>query len=434
MSFALLLALLLAVVGFSAQDDAKLQECLRFEARRFMRPKEVQLRGSMVPPVLYTFPGSGNTWTRQLIEYSTGIYTGSVYNDGSLKKDLPGEMTCDKTVSVIKAHPTTHPFKKMIKGTIHSDGKKCMKKNIRAWTHAIFVVRNPWRAIWSEYQRMWSDSHIGHVRKSEFDVASWRRAAAHLAHFYKAMLTDDYPTAESFLGKGNVTWVKYEDLLSNETRIATLRLILGLTNLEIPVLGGGKPVIPAGTRLSVGTKGNMALHIEPNAAEFAAIASANSERAEKRIKLETQRLECAFMLSSKGRVHRAEVQGVNRVTPEYAYEKVKDIICPMWAVFGEAAEQQFGYTLWNTAAPGYAPTTCPKDVKPIADEPRGFKVKQKPRRKFPATGTKEAAAKPGGISPVTGIEEAGVKPKPKLKPKPRPKPKPPPLIPASQGG
>eukprot|EP01032_Pedospumella_encystans_P025405 gene25405-28717_t len=62
------------------------------------------------PPMLYTFPGAGNTWCRLLIEYSTGIYTGSVYNDKSLLQSLPGEFTCNWQVSAIKVHPHTHPF------------------------------------------------------------------------------------------------------------------------------------------------------------------------------------------------------------------------------------------------------------------------------------------------------------------------------------
>ena len=33
---------------------------------------------------LTSFPGSGNTWTRHLIQQASGIYTGSVYGDGSL--------------------------------------------------------------------------------------------------------------------------------------------------------------------------------------------------------------------------------------------------------------------------------------------------------------------------------------------------------------
>ncbi|RYH28432.1 hypothetical protein EON65_12145, partial [archaeon] len=56
-----------------------------------------------LPPMFYTFPGSGNTWGRLLIEYSTGVYTGSVYNDASLLPPLPGEFTCNWQVSVVKA-------------------------------------------------------------------------------------------------------------------------------------------------------------------------------------------------------------------------------------------------------------------------------------------------------------------------------------------
>eukprot|EP01041_Mallomonas_annulata_P010398 gene10398-21683_t len=42
-----------------------------------------------VPPMLYTFPGSGNTWCRLLVERATGILTGSVYNDADLVSTLP---------------------------------------------------------------------------------------------------------------------------------------------------------------------------------------------------------------------------------------------------------------------------------------------------------------------------------------------------------
>ena len=33
---------------------------------------------------LMSFPCSGNTWTRYLLEGATGAFTGSVYSDGSL--------------------------------------------------------------------------------------------------------------------------------------------------------------------------------------------------------------------------------------------------------------------------------------------------------------------------------------------------------------
>lgn len=40
---------------------------------------------------LISFPGSGNTWLRHLLEQATGIYTGSIYCDRSLKAMFPGE-------------------------------------------------------------------------------------------------------------------------------------------------------------------------------------------------------------------------------------------------------------------------------------------------------------------------------------------------------
>ena len=36
--------------------------------------------------MLASFPGSGNTWVRLLLEDASGFYTGSVYADGSLGK------------------------------------------------------------------------------------------------------------------------------------------------------------------------------------------------------------------------------------------------------------------------------------------------------------------------------------------------------------
>jgi hypothetical protein len=59
---------------------------------------------------LASYPGSGNTWTRAIIEQGTRIWTGSVFNDLQLKKDgFFGESRNNAqdafpTVSVIKTH------------------------------------------------------------------------------------------------------------------------------------------------------------------------------------------------------------------------------------------------------------------------------------------------------------------------------------------
>ena len=57
--------------GIVAVSEAKSRCERRFSHRRFYNENEQRN-----PPVLYTFPGAGNTWCRLLIEYATGIYTG----------------------------------------------------------------------------------------------------------------------------------------------------------------------------------------------------------------------------------------------------------------------------------------------------------------------------------------------------------------------
>ena len=60
------------------------------------------------PPIgVATIPGSGNTWTRVLLEKLTGVRSGSVYNDGQLHQNLKGESESwhSKRVSFIKFHP-----------------------------------------------------------------------------------------------------------------------------------------------------------------------------------------------------------------------------------------------------------------------------------------------------------------------------------------
>lgn len=366
------------------------EECAGMDAREFMPRGRVAARGDIVPPMLYTFPGSGNTWCRLLIEYSTGYYTGSVYNDRTLKKTLPGELTCDRNVAVIKIHPHTHPFMKTANGVVHSDAQKCKKKGITGFTSGIFVVRDPWAAIWSEYQRLWSNSHVGHVDMKQFSVESWRKAAAHLSFLYHKMLTVEYADAERVMGIGNVTYIKYEDLINNGTRVAALHKIVKATRLNVALTSAQRDTLwQVGQSQVVAptvNKGNMALRVQAEALALpvhdTVIASRIVRTEQVRREMETKRLECAFTLSYQERIRRTEVRGVNRMTVTMAYQKIKDLVCPMWALFGDASERH-GYALRNIALPGYAPTECPSDAKPIEDEPLGLVVKPRPKKSKP---------------------------------------------------
>ena len=57
---------------------------------------------------LISFPISGNTWLRYLIQKATGKITGSFYHSSLLKKNgFPGESIYNGSVIVLKSHLTS---------------------------------------------------------------------------------------------------------------------------------------------------------------------------------------------------------------------------------------------------------------------------------------------------------------------------------------
>ena len=94
------------------------------------------LNGSREPIGLSSFPGSGNTWIRGLLQKVTGYCTGSLYCDSELRRQgFPGEAVSSGNVLVTKMH-----------GTESQCTDNCFKR-------VIFIIRDPFRAIISEWNR-----------------------------------------------------------------------------------------------------------------------------------------------------------------------------------------------------------------------------------------------------------------------------------------
>ncbi|XP_063424566.1 WSCD family member AAEL009094-like isoform X2 [Mytilus trossulus] len=88
---------------------------------------------------LASFPGSGNTWARHLIEQSTGIATGSIYCSDTIKKDFIGECSVSSNVAVIKTHVAWA-------NTVRMRYKK-----------SVLLIRNPYDAIIAEFNRVFAN-------------------------------------------------------------------------------------------------------------------------------------------------------------------------------------------------------------------------------------------------------------------------------------
>ncbi|XP_059144280.1 WSCD family member CG9164-like [Physella acuta] len=84
---------------------------------------------------LVSFPGSGNTWLRFLIQEATGVLTGSEYNNGNLaSKGFLGEGVVNESTILVKTHrynPVT----------------------LQRYEKAVLLIRHPYEAIKAEFNR-----------------------------------------------------------------------------------------------------------------------------------------------------------------------------------------------------------------------------------------------------------------------------------------
>lgn len=93
---------------------------------------------------LASFPGSGNTWVRGLLQKVTRVCTGATYCDISLRvQGFPGEGLSSPSTLLVKTH---NPYPRWAK-----KGANNVEKD--HWSSAILLVRNPFDALVSEWNR-----------------------------------------------------------------------------------------------------------------------------------------------------------------------------------------------------------------------------------------------------------------------------------------
>ena len=95
------------------------------------------------PVALASYPGSGNTWLRGLLETATGICTGFEFCDISMRvKGFAGENIVSGAVSVVKTH-----------GYPHWNSKNKHGGSAAEFDSAVVLVRNPLDALVAEWNR-----------------------------------------------------------------------------------------------------------------------------------------------------------------------------------------------------------------------------------------------------------------------------------------
>lgn len=125
------------------------------------------------PVALASFPGSGNTWVRGLLQEVTGLCTGGVYCDIALRQNgFPGEELRSGVVLVVKTHQTDPRWTGVHYASDLPLTYYKKVEHIPVYSAAILLVRNPFHAIVAEHNRLLNvdsiDTHTAHGEQQEF--------------------------------------------------------------------------------------------------------------------------------------------------------------------------------------------------------------------------------------------------------------------------
>ena len=151
---------------------------------------------------LASFPGSGNTWLRFLVEQGTRVYTGSVYNDGDLNTTYRGEGSKDARVIAVKTHypcPNCWTYQRCaVCGATYPVTSE-MTGPVKGSDSQVFLLRSPFDAMLAEFKRLTTGKHNGELDKSDFTRTPFR---GHFSSHY------DRPTWQEFINQRLVAYAK----------------------------------------------------------------------------------------------------------------------------------------------------------------------------------------------------------------------------------
>ncbi|XP_071514227.1 sialate:O-sulfotransferase 2-like [Panulirus ornatus] len=164
-------------------------------------------RRSLPRTALASFPGSGNTWLRYLIQSATGLFTGSVYIDRELSsKGFYGENEipeCGCTIAV-----KTHGY---CLGGLPEDRNQRLKDINKFYGRGLLLLRNPYDTLIA-YRNYLSAGHLGVAGPVAFRGAEWARFVRGQMEVWRAYALDWIT-----MGR-NVLVVHYEHLLQDPQR------------------------------------------------------------------------------------------------------------------------------------------------------------------------------------------------------------------------
>lgn len=168
---------------------------------------------------LVSFPGSGNTWLRHLLEEVSGTFTGSVYNDWRIyKKGFTGEYEhpLAKNTLVVKTHlgnPGNRDEKWLPMEEMFDYGTKS------GGLHCIYLLRHPVDTYFSTTNFQKTHTHKGKISPPDFHSSVGRQLWRYLVLDWSNYYYQTYTELSQNCRHG-IKLVFYEDLVKNPWRLS----------------------------------------------------------------------------------------------------------------------------------------------------------------------------------------------------------------------
>eukprot|EP01102_Stenamoeba_stenopodia_P000419 TRINITY_DN10401_c0_g1_i6.p1 TRINITY_DN10401_c0_g1~~TRINITY_DN10401_c0_g1_i6.p1 ORF type:complete len:508 (-),score=149.33 TRINITY_DN10401_c0_g1_i6:1235-2758(-) len=191
--------------------------------------EKVSVDFNLPPYALASYPRSGSSWTRHLLESATGYATGAIYYDAQIQKSrLPAEGMMEGVV-VIKTHEmntTLEDYRVTMRRKQNLPPFQFETKLVQS-KGAVVLVRNPFDAIESQFQLYRTGVHT--TIAEQIDPEAWKRHVLWAVNSWNKFY--EYWTVTAPSEGYPVLIVRYEDL--RDYPEVQLRKILKFLEVEV---------------------------------------------------------------------------------------------------------------------------------------------------------------------------------------------------------
>eukprot|EP01084_Bolivina_argentea_P112175 200074_1 len=209
----------------------------------YSRKRDIHTRFNL-PLYLYSEGGSGNTMVRIILEYVTGISTGSPFGDetdDTFISTFNHEGQCYDGLLVCKAHPRWFYISGI--GLFHRNWDGNWKESHRGLplnitnksSGLVWIIRDPWHSMWSLYQLISGryTTHVNRIRTEDFNKDHFMDVLWEGTNIISLVEHWKQQFVVAFGLKNNRNWtdnniimIKYEHLLDKNKRFDQVMQIL----------------------------------------------------------------------------------------------------------------------------------------------------------------------------------------------------------------